>query len=124
MFTISKSFDFSASHQLRGLPPEHPCSRLHGHNYTVTFYFAAEDVDTIGFVVDYRSLDVVKKWLDDVFDHKHINDVLPTMNPTAENLARYMYEAVRGAMKIGSFLRAVAVEETERTSAYYEPAQG
>ena len=35
MYTIAKTFYFSASHVIGGLPPEHPCSRLHGHNYEV-----------------------------------------------------------------------------------------
>ncbi|HUM68046.1 MAG TPA: 6-carboxytetrahydropterin synthase, partial [Chloroflexota bacterium] len=35
MYTISKQFHFSASHQLNGLPLEHQCARLHGHNYEV-----------------------------------------------------------------------------------------
>ncbi|HBU96439.1 6-pyruvoyl trahydropterin synthase family protein, partial [Thalassospira lucentensis] len=35
MFTITKQFAFSASHQLAGLDADHPCSRLHGHNYIV-----------------------------------------------------------------------------------------
>jgi len=34
-FTISKDFEFSAAHHLEGLDPEHPCSRVHGHNYVV-----------------------------------------------------------------------------------------
>ena len=35
MYTIAKRFAFSASHTIGGLPPEHPCARLHGHNYEV-----------------------------------------------------------------------------------------
>jgi 6-pyruvoyl-tetrahydropterin synthase len=34
-YTISKEFAFSAAHHLNGLPPSHPCSRVHGHNYVV-----------------------------------------------------------------------------------------
>lgn len=35
MFRITKEFHFSASHQLTGLPEDHQCARLHGHNYIV-----------------------------------------------------------------------------------------
>ncbi len=35
MYTIAKRFTFSASHVIGGLPEEHPCARLHGHNYEV-----------------------------------------------------------------------------------------
>lgn len=33
MTDIAKGFHFSASHQLYRLPEEHPCARMHGHNY-------------------------------------------------------------------------------------------
>ena len=35
MYIISKEYHFSASHQLHDLPEDHPCHRLHGHNYVV-----------------------------------------------------------------------------------------
>jgi 6-pyruvoyltetrahydropterin/6-carboxytetrahydropterin synthase len=35
MHRIGKRFSFSASHFIGGLPAEHPCARLHGHNYEV-----------------------------------------------------------------------------------------
>jgi 7-carboxy-7-deazaguanine synthase len=70
MFTISKKFEFSASHQLVGLPDDHPCSRLHGHNYTIEVELQSDGVDETGFVVDYRELDVVKRWIDDILDHR------------------------------------------------------
>jgi P-type Ca2+ transporter type 2C len=35
MYTIAKRFAFSASHVIGGLPADHPCARLHGHNYEV-----------------------------------------------------------------------------------------
>ncbi len=38
MFTITKEFHFSASHQLSHLPEDHQCARLHGHNYVAVSY--------------------------------------------------------------------------------------
>jgi 6-pyruvoyltetrahydropterin/6-carboxytetrahydropterin synthase len=35
MYTIAKRFAFSASHVIGGLSVDHPCGRLHGHNYEV-----------------------------------------------------------------------------------------
>ncbi|MFI6697695.1 6-pyruvoyl trahydropterin synthase family protein [Streptomyces sp. NPDC050509] len=51
---ISKEFHFSASHQLDGLPEDHPCGRLHGHNYVVALELSAptDGLDTTGFVRD------------------------------------------------------------------------
>jgi 6-pyruvoyltetrahydropterin/6-carboxytetrahydropterin synthase len=123
MFAIRKCFEFSASHVLAGLPADHPCTRLHGHNYRVTVELTAGDLDCAGFVWDYRNLDGVKRWLDDTFDHRHLNDVVP-VNPSAENLARMIFEVVAGP-ELGLpgrvTVEAVAVEETPKTWAEYRP---
>jgi 6-pyruvoyltetrahydropterin/6-carboxytetrahydropterin synthase len=42
MYTIAKRFAFSASHVIGGLPTDHPCARLHGHNYEVEVLAAAD----------------------------------------------------------------------------------
>lgn len=90
MYRISKEFAFSASHRLDGLPPEHQCARLHGHNIVVRVTLAAQDVDDTGFVMDYGDLSPLKNWIDSTFDHRHLNDVV-SFNPTAENFCRYIY---------------------------------
>ena len=117
MFIISKEFNFSASHQLKGLPLEHPCGRLHGHNYTVKFTFSSGKLDETGFVVDYRKLDTLKTWIDETFDHRHLNECV-RFNPTAELLARHFFDE---ASVIFPQLRWVEVRETERTAAIYDP---
>lgn len=117
MFTISKEFAFSASHQLKGLSEDHPCSRLHGHNYVVKVALAGE-LDEVGFVRDYRDLSVFKEWLDRYFDHRHLNDVLP-FNPTAEHMAEFLYRVLRD--ECGIQTSAVSVSETPKTWATYTP---
>ena len=117
MFTISKEFHFSASHVLEGLSGDHPCSRAHGHNYIVVVELQSTKLDDVGMVVDYRKLALVKQYIDNYLDHKHLNDVL-TFNPTAENIAKYLFEMFR---KTYSQLSAVTVRETPKTEARYEP---
>lgn len=126
MYSISKEFTFSASHQLFRLPPDHPCSRLHGHNYVVRIELIEKTLTPVGFVVDYRDLDSFKQAVVDTLDHRHLNDIIPD-NPTAENLARWFYlgfvqhyatsfhEAV-GRLRI-------SISETPKTwASYYEEA--
>jgi 6-pyruvoyltetrahydropterin/6-carboxytetrahydropterin synthase len=118
MYKISKRFDFCASHQLRGLPDNHQCARLHGHNYSVTVHLVSDDLSGPGFVRDYGELDVlVKQWLDDHFEHRHLNDVVP-FNPTAENLALFLYSQF---LPLIPELVAVTVKETDKTGATYSP---
>lgn len=117
MYKISKQFAFSASHVLVGLSQEHPCSRLHGHNYVVTVHLKSTELNAVGFVKDYRELDNVKRYIDNTLDHRHLNDLFP-FNPTAENLAKYLYDVFK---KDIPELYAVEVSETPKTTAVYEP---
>ena len=116
MYKITKQFSFSASHILEGLPLEHPCSRLHGHNYVVTVHLKAEQLNNVGFVKDYRELDNVKKYIDEELDHRHLNDIF-SFNPTAENIAKHLYDVFKREI---SELYAVEVSETPKTTAIYE----
>lgn len=128
MFTIAKRFDWSSSHVLAGLPGDHPCSRLHGHNYEAVVTLAADELDAVGFVVDYRALGAIKAWIDDHLDHRHLNDVstLAGANPTAEFLAEslfYVAAAALGDVRPDALLLSVTVKETSKTSATFEPAR-
>ncbi|WP_328332160.1 MULTISPECIES: 6-pyruvoyl trahydropterin synthase family protein [unclassified Streptomyces] len=121
MLSITKEFHFSASHQLAGLPPGHQCGRMHGHNYIVKLELSAsaEQLTPTGFVRDYGELNAFKKWLDETVDHRHLNDIVPDVNPSAEHIAMWIYR-----MWVPDFpeLTAVRVSETPRTWAVYRPA--
>lgn len=117
-YRIWKSFSFSAAHQLTGLPPDHQCARMHGHNYAVEVELGSEDLNGIGFVRDFGELGSFKKWIDAFLDHRVLNDVIPEMNPTAENLAKYLYERVGVEFPE---VCAVRVQETPTSIAEYRP---
>ena len=121
MVRIAKEFHFSASHVLHGLPDGHPCGRVHGHNYVLLLELAAprSGLDEVGFVRDYRDLDVVKRWIDDTLDHVHLNDVAGLANPTSEHLACWVFD--QWSDRIPE-LSAVRLSETPRTWAEYRPA--
>jgi 6-pyruvoyltetrahydropterin/6-carboxytetrahydropterin synthase len=116
MYRINKKFHFSASHILNGLPEAHPCSRLHGHNYVADFFFQSETLNDTGFVIDYRELETVKRYIDSTIDHRHLNDVL-SINPTAENIARTLYDRFKPEFPQ---LYKVEISETPKTKATYE----
>lgn len=115
MFTIRKEFSCCSSHVLNGLPKEHPCARLHGHNYTIVVELKSDKVNEVGFVYDYRGLDAIKAWVDDVMDHHHLNDVFD-FNPTAENMAKYIFDLFKPTYPQ---ISAVEVSETPKTNARY-----
>lgn len=118
MFTISKEYHFSASHILHGLAEDHPCSRLHGHNYVVEVELRSEILNEVGFVRDYRELDALKRYIDEEIDHRHLNDVLGENNTTAELIAKHFYDWCHAKWPE---VCAVRIKETQKTTAEYRP---
>lgn len=114
MWTIAKTFKFSASHQLTGLSSDHQCARLHGHNYTVRLELSS-NVLTNGFIVDFAALAEFKALID-ACDHRHLNDLF-IFNPTSENLARHFFLQARQLWPLQ--VSAVVVSETEATWARF-----
>ncbi|MFN3130082.1 6-carboxytetrahydropterin synthase QueD [Roseibium sp.] len=118
MYRITKEFHFSASHQLIGLPDDHPCARFHGHNYVVDVELASSELNQIGFVRDYNELKSLKTYIDDTLDHRHLNDVLGDDCVTAERLAKHLFD---WCVEKWPETTAVRVKETPKTCAEYRP---
>jgi 6-pyruvoyltetrahydropterin/6-carboxytetrahydropterin synthase len=117
MYTISKEFHFSASHQLTHLPMGHQCARLHGHNYKVVLTLEAEELDDNSFVKDYGQMTAFKDAVD-ALDHRHLNDLFEC-HTTAENLASHFYGVAWS--QYGDIVKSVAVSETDKTWATFTP---
>jgi 6-pyruvoyltetrahydropterin/6-carboxytetrahydropterin synthase len=117
MYTIRKRFTFSAAHHLHDLPPTHPCSRPHGHNYIVEVRLKSPGLSSVCFVRDYRDLDKFKTWLDETCDHRDLNEVFSGMQTTAENLAYRFWEFCKS---VWPECCSVAVSETPKTWAEFE----
>jgi 6-pyruvoyltetrahydropterin/6-carboxytetrahydropterin synthase len=118
MYRITKEFHFSASHRLAGLPEDHPCARLHGHNYIVVVELSAAELDAHGFVRDYRELAPLKHYIDEALDHRHLNDVFGHEQVTAEFLARALHDWCKARWPE---VTAVRVSETRKSWAEYRP---
>src|ERR1700755_2201027 len=99
-FEVMIERNFSSAHQLRGYKGK--CENLHGHNYKIEIYARGRELDNIGLLVDFGEL---KEAADEVvayLDHRNINELPPfdeELNPSAENLARYILERV--ASRVG-----------------------
>ena len=108
MFTVTKRMEVSGAHYLH-LDYESKCTNLHGHNWIITVTVQSEEVDHNGMVVDFSKIkEIVNR-----FDHALINDVVGDINPTAENMAKWL------CARIPHFVRG-SVQETEGNVATYE----
>jgi len=116
MYQITKQFTFSASHVLKGLRDGHPCGRLHGHNYIIEVVLGGGVLNSVGFLVDYGDLAPLKEWLDSEFDHRHLNDVMGEVQPSAENIAKFIFDFCKQRWPQ---TKAVRVSETPKTWAEY-----
>jgi 6-pyruvoyltetrahydropterin/6-carboxytetrahydropterin synthase len=124
MFEVSVEETFAAGHALRGYKGK--CENVHGHNYKVRLTLEGESLDSIGLLYDFVHVKQVLKAVIESLDHRFLNDFPPfdTVNPSAENLAKYFYEqAVKHlpAAANGARIRGVTVWETDVTAASYRP---
>jgi len=116
MWTISKTFTFSASHQLNDLPKDHPCSRLHGHNYEITVILKSETLTDEGFVQDYRDLKPIQEWIGNRLDHQHLNTIFT--QPSVEVMTKTLFDIWKKQFPL---LIAIEMSETMKTRCRYEP---
>lgn len=108
MYTVTKRMEISGAHFLH-LDYESKCSNLHGHNWIITVTVQSETLDKNGMVVDFSKI----KETVNQFDHHLINDVLGDLNPTAENMAKWICDHIPCCVR-------VSVQETEGNVATYE----
>lgn len=117
--TIKEHFD--AAHSLYGYPG--PCSELHGHTWEIEVTVCGRKLDEIDLVYDFKSLkDDVRAILVD-YDHHHLNEVKPfdKISPTAENIARIIYDRLAQAMDPRVKVYEVAVWESPIARVAFRP---
>jgi 6-pyruvoyltetrahydropterin/6-carboxytetrahydropterin synthase len=121
MFRAKVVQSFSAAHSLRGYQGD--CERLHGHNYKVELAVDAPGLDETGIVIDFRDLKGLLKGVLDTLDHAYLNDLEPfrSVNPSAENIARHIYEALSGSMPGEARISEVTVWENDACCVTYTP---
>jgi 6-pyruvoyltetrahydropterin/6-carboxytetrahydropterin synthase len=132
MFEVNVDETFSAGHALRGYKGK--CENPHGHNYKVRLTVQGPQLDSIGLLFDFVHLKKALRAVIDGMDHKYLNDQPPfiELNPSAENIAKYLYDEIaRGLKEISPApaidaknapqITSVTVWETDITSATYRP---
>jgi 6-pyruvoyltetrahydropterin/6-carboxytetrahydropterin synthase len=123
MFEVTIEETFAAGHALRNYRGK--CENVHGHNYRAEVALQGAELDAIGLLVDFVELKRVVHAVLDRMDHQWLNDLPPfdTLNPSAENMARYIYDEVSAGLKTKEGVRVASVRlwETDTASAAYFP---
>lgn len=122
MYTLKVEGAFEAAHMVNGYPGK--CARLHGHNWVVEAVVKGRELDELGMLVDFK---IIKKALKETlerYDHRYLNELEPFasgVNPTAENLARIIFEELAGheCFVSDSELHAITVFESPKSSVTY-----
>ena len=118
--TIIKSF--AAAHLLADIGGK--CEALHGHNFKVETTVAAEKLNSIGILVDFRFLKEVLGEVLEEIDHKYLNELtdFAGINPSAETIAKYIFDKMDARVKIaGVHMVRVKIWESENAAVTYLP---
>lgn len=114
---VSKEFTFDAAHHLHAY--EGKCKNLHGHTYRVVFGISGY-VNEIGLALDFGDIKRIwKERIEPYLDHRYLNESLPSMNTTAENMVVWLFEQMEASLS----LEAESCEEarTEFVRLYETP---
>lgn len=131
MYAVTKEIYFCYGHRLMNY--EGACRYLHGHNGKVEVELQREKLDERGMVVDFGEIrKAIKDWIDQTLDHTMLlrkDDPLISVlkekkerfyvmneNPTAESIAKLIYDYARSK---NLPVTRVTLWETESSFATY-----
>lgn len=96
---IGRRYRFESAHHLPLLPEGHKCKNVHGHNYRVEVIVSGA-LDARGFVMDFAEIDAEIMPLIRKLDHRLLNEVEGLENPTAEVIANWFVQRIRGCESV------------------------
>lgn len=126
MFELRVRSSFAAAHRLDNHSGK--CRQLHGHTWEVEAVIKGRELDEIGMLVDFSLLKNELRQVVAAFDHRFLNDLAPFNdgrpgnNPTAENIARYIFFELQTRLadyRPRAVLSSVTVWEAPTTAATY-----
>jgi len=106
---IFKTFRIEAAHRLPNVPATHKCARLHGHSFAIEVHLQGPVDPVQGWVADFADVSAAFAPLFEQLDHRYLNEIPGLDNPTSENLAIWIWNALTPGLPL---LARVIVYET------------
>lgn len=125
MYEVRVQAQFPASHQLCMYDGQ--WEPIHAHDWLVEARFAGPDLDAVGVLIDFTAVQHAMEACLAPLRDTRLNDtpLLEGLNPSAEHLARRIFEALDATLGPGSPLTAVQVREAPGCYAiYHRPCGG
>jgi len=131
MYRVTREIHFCYGHRL--INYDGKCRHLHGHNGLAVITLEAAELDGRGMLIDFGDIKrEVQRWIDENLDHNMLlcrdDPILPVLqsrgervfvmdtNPTAENIARLIFDRASAA---GLPVVEVVLWETENCHASF-----
>lgn len=114
--SLTKSFGFEAAHWLPTFPDNHKCRRMHGHSFRADVIVEGEVDPAKGYLIDYGDIKAAVEPVEKQLDHRVLNEIEGLSNPTAELLAKWIYDRLKASLPL---LSCVRIHETCTTQAEY-----
>ena len=113
---IFREFQFEAAHRLPSVPEGHKCARLHGHSFRFRVVVEGAPGADSGWIMDFGDIKEAVEPVRRRLDHYYLNDVEGLDNPTSENLAIWLWDALVGSIP---GLSGIVVQETCHSGCVY-----
>jgi len=118
-FELTLEAEFAATHRLRMYDDQF--ETMHGHNWRVEAYYEGDRLDEIGVVADFTPLQAQLRQIAAGLNDHCLNDlpIFADRNPSAENVARHIFDALAAAQPERARLTKVRVWEAPGCAAAY-----
>ena len=118
MFELTRKYEFQAARKLTSLPDSHPCSKMHGHTFSVTVKLSGDLDQSKGWVIDFSDIDnIYHKNVQSLLDHQYLNDIDTLSNPTTEHIVAWIWVKLLPDL---DGLIEVTVSESDDSSCTYK----
>lgn len=114
---IFQQFTFDSAHFLPLVQDGHKCKNVHGHTYHISVYLEGELDPEAGWVIDFSDVKKVIAPVIATIDHTLLNGVVGLENPTAENLAIWLWNKIKPEL---SSLKKIEIKETPTSGVIYK----